>query len=452
MRVVVAGLLLLAGSSFVIAQETAGKNWPAFRGSDARGVGSGDTLPIEWNATKNVEWKQDISGRGWSSPIVWGGQVFVTTVETDGKYEEPKKGLYFGGERGIPPKAKHSWKVLAFDLQTGEPKWSRTVHVGPPDGTIHIKNSFGSETAVTDGKRLYAYFGNLGVFCLDMQGKLLWEKRFESKKTRFGWGPAASPVLHKDRLYIVNDNDESSWLLALDATTGDEVWKVNREEKSNWSTPFVWENKLRTEIVTPGTGRSRVYDLSGKLLYEFRGLSSITIATPYASDELLYVSSGYVMDPRKPLFAIKPGAKGDISLAKGETSNEFIAWCQRKAAPYNPTTLVYEGLLYVLHDRGFVNCYDAKTGEEVYGRQRLPNAGGFTSSPWAYNGYVFCIDENGKTFVIKAGREYKVVRTNQLGDDDMAMASPAIADGRLLIRTRARMYSLTAEECPQTFP
>ncbi len=402
-------------------------------------------MPIEWDTKTNVAWKRDISGRGWSSPIVWDGQIILTSVETTGKYEEPKKGLYFGGERMVPPKAKHSWKVLSFDLNTGEPKWSRTVHEGQPDGTIHIKNSFGSETCVTDGNRIYAYFGNLGIFCLDMSGKPIWKKRYDAKKTRYGWGTAASPALHKDRLYIVNDNEEDSWLTALDTKTGDEIWKVSRDEKSNWSTPFVWENKLRTEIVTPGSGKSRVYDLSGKLLYEFGGLSSITIATPYAADGLLFAPSGYVMDKKKPVFAIKPGASGDISLQNDETSNKHIAWCQKRAAPYNPSTIVYEGLLYVLHDRGFFNCYDATTGEEVYGRQRLPNAGGFTTSPWAYNGHIFCLNENGKTFVIKAGRDYELVRTNQLEDDDMGMATPAISNGKLVLRTRKRLYAISAE-------
>ena len=437
--------VLLANAGFSQEPETT-KNWPAFRGADARGIGYGKTLPLTWDTETNVDWKLDIKGRGWSSPIVWNGQVVLTSVETEGKYEEPKKGLYFGGERGVPPKDKHTWKVLSFDLATGKPNWERTVHAGAPEGTIHIKNSFGSETAVTDGERIYAYFGNVGIYCLDMTGEVLWEKRFEAKKTRLAWGTAASPALHNGRLYLVNDNEEESWLMALDAKTGDEIWKVARKEKSNWSTPYVWENKLRTEIITPGSQLSRAYDTDGKLLYEFGGASTITIATPYSYDGLLYVTSGYVGDRRKPIFAIRPGAEGDISLGKDETSNEFIAWCNKTAAPYNPSTIVYEGLLYVLHDRGFLVCYDAKTGEEVYGKKRLRNSGsGFTSSPWAYNGHIFCINENGKTFVIKAGREYKLVGTNQLEDDDMGMATPAIADGKLVLRTRHRLYSLSQE-------
>ena len=182
---------------------------------------------------------------------------------------------------------------------------------------------------------------------------------WKASKTRYD-GPAASPVLYKDKLFIVDDNEEQSTLLALDKATGKELWRAKRPEGSNWATPFVWENSQRTELVTPGTGMNRVYSLEGELLYEFGGNSSITIATPYAKDDLLYVSSGYVLDPKKPLFAIKPGASGDITLGDQETSNDFIQWCQKEAAPYNPSTLLYEGRIYVLYDRGFFACFDAR--------------------------------------------------------------------------------------------
>src|SRR5262249_27929546 len=170
----------------------------------------------------------------------------------------------------------------------------------------------------------------------------------------YGWGMASSPAVAQDRLYIVNDNDEQSYLLALDKRTGKEIWRVERDEKSNWSTPFVWENTKRTEIVTAGTGRVRSYDLDGKLLWWLKGMSSITIATPYAEQDLLYVTSGYVMDKARPIYAIRPGASGDISLEQGQTNNSAIAWCQPSAAPYNPSTLVYDHVLYVLYDGGLL--------------------------------------------------------------------------------------------------
>ena len=419
-------------------------NWPQFRGAHSWGIPAAEAanLPDTWSTTDNVRWKTDVPGRGWSSPVVWGNKVFLTTVINSGASEAPKKGLYFGGERPKPPETPHQWKVYCLDVNTGNILWDKVAHEGPPESSIHIKNSYASETPVTDGKRLYVYFGNLGVYCYDLDGKELWQQKWTPHKTRFGWGTAASPALYKDRLYIVNDNEEESFLVCLDAATGEQVWRVERDEKSNWATPFVWENELRTEIITPGTGKVRSYDLNGNLLYEFGGMSSITIAVPYAKDGLLYVSSGYVMDKKKPLLAIKPGASGDISLADDQTSNEFVVWCQKDGAPYNPTSIIYKGLLYVLLDRGFMACYDARTGEMIYDKQRLPEGKAFTASPWAYDDKVFCANEDGKTFVIKAGRTFEILHTNDLAEDDMCMATPAIVGDKVLLRTAARLYCL----------
>ncbi|HEX5446755.1 MAG TPA: PQQ-binding-like beta-propeller repeat protein [Pirellulales bacterium] len=414
--------------------------WPQFRGPGARGVGEGTNLPDRWSARKNVAWKRDIPGRGWSSPVVWGSHVFLTTVVNTGESEEPTKGLYFGGERLIPPTSLHQWRVYCLDLDTGEIRWVRQVHEGLPATAIHIKNSFASETPVTDGERIYCYFGNLGIVALDFDGEEVWKVELPPQATRFGWGMAASPVLYRDRIYLVNDNEQDSYLLALDAKTGNEVYRVARDEKSNWATPFVWESSQRTEIVTPGTGLVRSYDLDGKLLWSMKGMSSITIATPYQYDGMLILSSGYVSDRFRPIYAIRPGAEGDISLMEGETSNDFIAWRQPTAAPYNPTTLVYDDRMYVLYDRGLIACYDPRNGKEIFGMQRLPNGGAFTSSPWAYDGKVFCLNEDGVTFVLKAGDRFKLLHTNTLTDDDMGMATPAVVGDKLLIRTSARLY------------
>ena len=315
--------------------------WPQFLGPGSRAVSTNANLPDRWSATENVAWKTPIPGRGWSSPIVWGNRVFLTTVVGQGESETPKKGLYLGGDRPNAASSEHQWKVLCLDLLSGKVLWERIVHQGTPPGPAHAKNSYASETPVTDGERVYAYFGNVGVFCLDLEGRPVWSKPLPPHAMRHGWGTAASPVLHRDRLYLVNDNEEQSYLLALDKRTGKEVWRVDRDEKSNWSTPYVWENEQRTEIVTPGTDKVRAYDLDGKLLWWFKGMSGITIATPYADQGLLYVSSGFVADKQRPLYAIRPGATGDISLAPDQTSNSAIAWSKPTAAPYNPTTLVY---------------------------------------------------------------------------------------------------------------
>ena len=418
------------------------ENWPSFRGADSRGVSENPDLPDTWSSTKNVAWKTDIPGRGWSSPVVWGKRVFLTTVVNLEETESPKKGLYFGGNRPDIPESIHLWRVLCLDLDSGKTLWDKEVHRGKPKSSIHLKNSYASETPVTDGKLLYCYFGSQGLYALDFKGNLVWTHEVPAYKTRYGWGTASSPVLHKDHLYLVNDNEEASSLIALQKDTGKEVWKTPREEKSNWSNPYVWENKQRTEIIVPGSGRTRSYDLSGKEIWSFKGMSSITIATPYSHDGLLYLSSGYVGDKSRPLYAIRPGAEGDISVTAKDTSNDFIAWSNWKAAPYNPSTLLYQDQLYILLDRGYLSAVDPKTGEEIYGKQRLPGSTGFTASPWAYQGKIFCFNEDGGTNVCKAGKSFELLHTNQLAEDDMGMATPAIAGKNLLIRTSARIYCI----------
>lgn len=413
--------------------------WPQFRGPSARGSSEDKALPDSWSTSKNVAWKADVPGRAWSSPIVWGNRVFLTTVVSAGKVEDARKGLYFGGERQAP-KDEHRWLVLCFDARSGQKLWEKTANTGVPRAGVHIKNSHASETPVTDGKQVYAYFGNVGVFCYDFDGNLKWEKRLDSHRTRFGWGTAASPVLHRDRLYLVNDNEEKSYLLALDAATGKEVFRIDRQEKSNWATPFIWETPQRTELVTCGSGKVRSYDLQGKLLWEMSGMSTIAIPTPVAGNGMLFISSGYVMDKLRPLYAIRPGAMGDITLKEGESENSAIAWSHKLGGPYNPSPILYGDYLYVLYDRGLMACYEARTGKLVYEKQRLGSSSAFTTSPWAYNGKIFCLDEDGETHVIQAGPEFKLLGSNKL--DEMALATPALVDHALFIRTMSHLYRI----------
>jgi outer membrane protein assembly factor BamB len=413
-------------------------HWPQFRGPHA-GVVEDGILPDTWSATEHVAWAVAIPGRGWSSPIVWGDRIFVTTAAVEGDLETPKKGLYLGGNQEKPSDKVHLWKVYCIDFQTGTILWERVAHKGRPPYPLHVKNSHASETPVTDGERVYAYFGNVGLFCYDFDGNPLWSKRWEPVKTRDNWGTAASPALHKDRLYILNDNNQQSFLVALDTKTGEQVWRVDRDEKTNWATPYIWEHDQRTELVTSGTGKVRSYDLAGRLLWELAGTTTIAIPTPLAADGLLYVTGGFVADRARPLYAIRPGARGDITLQDDQKSNEFIAWRQRMAGPYNPSPIVYQGHVYVLYDRGLLSCFDAKTGKEVYAATRIaPGANAFTASPWANDGKLFCLSEDGDTFVIQAGPEFKVLRCNKL--HEMCMASPAAARGNLLIRTLSKLY------------
>src|SRR5262245_13527275 len=258
-------LIALFAVSWFASSVSDNDKWPQFLGPQSVGVVEDPQLPDKWSATENVAWKTDIPGLGWSSPIVWGDRIFVTSVISSAEIEPPKKGLYFGGERGVP-KDEHRWMIYCVDWKTGKILWEREAHRGAPQTTRHLKNSYASETPVTDGERVYAYFGNLGLFCFDFKGNPVWKQNFEHRKTRFGWGTAASPVLYKDRIYVVNDNDEQSFFAAYDKKTGKEVWKVEREVGTNCATPYIWENKQRTEIILPATKAVRSYDLNGKVL------------------------------------------------------------------------------------------------------------------------------------------------------------------------------------------
>lgn len=436
MKQAAAALLLSLSSIGLLHAE----NWPQFRGPQAGVVADDPRLPETWSRTENVAWKADVPGLGWSSPVVWNDHVIVTAAVTASDAEKPKPGLYLGTYI-TEPKGEYKWAVYDYDLKTGKRRWEREVKAAVPSGAKHLKNSYASETPVTDGERVYVYFGNVGLFVFDMNGKPLWSKPMGPFKIRNGWGTSSSPVLHRDRVYLVVDNDDRSFMVAYNKITGAEAWRVERQEGTNWTTPFVWENDKRTEIVTAGSDKTRSYDVDGTLLWELSGMSTIAIPTPFARHGLLFVSSGYVADQLRPTYAIRPGASGDISLTAGETSNAFIAWSNPTAGPYNPTPLAYGDYLYTLHDRGFLTCHDARTGKEIYGRQRISaESTGFTSSPWAYNGKVFLLSEDGDTFVVQAGPEFKVLAKNALGE--LALATPAVADRSVVIRTASNLYRI----------
>jgi outer membrane protein assembly factor BamB len=428
-------------TSLSLSLQAAPGDWPQFRGLRAGVADDHAALPDTWSRSENVVWRTPVAGTGWSSPIVTGDHIFVTSVISADQLEPPKPGLYFGGERPAPT-AEHRWMVSAIDFNTGRLRWEREVHRSIPGSPRHLKNSYASETPVTDGERVYSYFGNVGLFVFDLNGKPVWSKTFDTVPMRNGWGAAASPVLHRGRVYLVNDNDTASFIVALDAQSGREVWRTARDERSNWATPFIWEHAGGTEIVTSGTDRVRAYDLEGRLRWQLKGMSSIAIPTPFAAHDLLFVSSGYVGDSVRPMYAIRPGASADISLAPGQTSNSHIAWSHPQLGAYNPTPIVYGDLLYTLLDRGFLLAHDARTGKEIYGRQRLAtDASGFTASPWAYNGKIFAASEDGDTFVIQAGPSYKLIGRNALGE--MIMASPAVSRGSLVMRTASAVYRLS---------
>lgn len=428
------------------------ENWTQFRGSDASGTVCEAKLPLEWGTDKQILWKIALPGVGWSQPVVWGDKVFVTTAESNeqakpdpknkgpggtGKFDSLSR--VFGG--ATPTTATYKWKVLCLDAATGKTLWEKVAREGQPTIPIHDNNTYASETPITDGERVVAYFGPAGLYCYDLSGKLEWKKDFDTRRIQFGWGTGSSPILFGNKIYVQCDNDEASCLIALDKHTGDELWRVDRDEKSNWSTPYIWKHKLRTELVTAGGKQMRSYDPeTGKGHWSLNG-SGRTATTPVGDDELLFVDSyDRLTGLSGQLLAIRPGASGDISLQPTETSNEFVAWSMPIRGGRMSSPSICAGNLYVLENGGgMIRCIDAKTGKQHY-RKRIPDAGGFTSSPITSGNKVYCTDQNCKTFVLEAGPDLNVLATNDLGE--MCWSSAAVAGDILLLRTVDHLYAI----------
>jgi outer membrane protein assembly factor BamB len=441
MNRIVALLLPLVFAGIAVAE-----NWPRFRGPNADGVvADNPALPIRWDKKQNVEWAIDVPGQGWSSPIAWGDRVFVTAVVAEQKNIKPKKGLYLGKGVDTPAKGIHHWMVYCLDLKTGKQLWKHEADVGRPAVPRHPKSSYAAETPVTDGERLYVLFGDVGLYCYSMDGEHLWTRPILPKKTLYDYGAAASPVVHDGQVFVVYDNLNESWIASLDAATGERRWLTPRDETHSWATPLVWQNELRTEIVVPGKRRNCSYSLDGEVLWEFDGnMSNLVIPSPFAAHGMCYIGSGYVGDKHRPTFAVLPGASGNITPEGDFAESEFIEWYQPTSCSYNTSQIVYRDCLYTLYDQGFLTCHDAKTGEKIYGKKRFSPAGSFTSSPWAYNGKLFCLNEDGLTYVIDAGPEFNVMCKNPLGE--LCLASPAIAGDHLVIRTMSKLYCIGGDQ------
>lgn len=447
-------LMLLASTWYCLTtSHTLAENWPQFRGPNTDGVVTDAKLPVEWGPDKNVAWKTKLPGTGWSQPVVCGDKIFVTVAESDKqpKPDPQNNGPGFNSFTGFlfssglnPPESSYRWKVLCLYAGTGSVAWEQVAREGRPTMQVHANNTYASETPVTDGERLIAYFGMTGVYCYDLGGKLLWSKDLGAYPMQFGWGTGSSPTLFDDHVFIQCDNDKSSFLVALNKKTGGESWRVDRDEKSNWSTPYIWKNKLRTELVVAGGGEMRSYDpKTGALLWKMRG-SGRTAITPVGDEELLYTDSQDRLSGGSGILAaVRPGGEGDISLEVNETTNQHVAWSVVLKGYRVASPLLYQNCLYALENHsGIIRCLDAKTGEENY-RKRIDGASGFTASPLANNGKVFLLDQNCQTTIIESGPELQVVATNNL--DEMCWGSPAIASGRLLIRTVDHLYAIGKE-------
>lgn len=418
-------------------------DWPQFRGPNNSGVSLRSQAPSQWSETKNLAWTQKIPGYGWSSPIVVGDKLLVTTAVTEKQQRPQPLSL---GNFGIvkAPDAVYRWELHCLDRNTGKTLWSQVALEGKPRIAATSGNTYASETPVSDGVCVYAYFGMHGVYCFNLAGKEVWQRDLGAYKMLMSWGTGSSPALNGGRLFILCDNDEKSFLVALDKKTGKELWRVPRDEKSSWTTPFVWRNQIRCELVIAGSNAIRSYDpADGKVLWELRRPAASPIsyvnATPAGSESMLYVAAGS-RPGRSPLWAINAGASGDISLKPGELSNASIAWSSTKACPPMASPLLYQDNLYILmQNGGILMCLDARTGKEVY-KERLKGAKSFTSSPWAQGGKLYCLDEDGQTFMVQAGPKFELVGKNQI--KDMFWATPALAENALYLRGAERLFCI----------
>lgn len=447
-------LPLVAAMAILGLSAVSAQHWPHFRPSG--GVAADDpALPDTWSATQNVAWKASVPGVGWSSPIVWGDHVFVTSAV--GNEPKPAPGLVIEDGKmpstptywQVPPNVPYRWVLYDFDFKTGKLRWERELHSGIPVTPRYHRNSFATETPVTDGNRVYVFHASAGLLAaVDFKGQIVWTTQIpQAAQLPDGgpFGPASSPALHGNRVFLVSDEHPNVWwLAAYNTADGKEIWRNQQPKPARgfgWSTPFVWESGKRFELITVSNRRVSSFDLDGKPLWHLDGLSGSTTPTPFAADGLLYAASGYP-GAFRPFYAIRPGASGDISLREGQTTNDFVAWSNPSLATYLPSAVVYRGHVCNLYARGLFTCHDAKTGKEIYGRQRIdPAASGFSTSPWAYNGKIFVASEDGDVYVIEAGSQFKILHKNVMGEM-IGTASPAIVQRSLIIRTASSLWKI----------
>ncbi|HAX41673.1 MAG TPA: PQQ-binding-like beta-propeller repeat protein [Bryobacteraceae bacterium] len=434
-------LLLLSLTWILGAQQ-----WPAFRGPMGSGVNEAANPPVKWNGEtgENIAWKTPIPGISTSSPVVWGGKVFVVTSVSADPKAEFRHGL-FGDVEPSKDTAEHEWKIYCLDRRTGDILWERLAYKGVPKVKRHPKSSFSSPSPVTDGKRVVAWFGSEGVYAWDMDGKPLWKREagvldqgwfFDPD---YQWGAASSPMLWQDLVLLQADQQQGSWLAAWDAATGKEVWRVERDEIPGWATPVVLEHEGAAQLVTNSTKRIRGHDpRTGKLLWELGGNSEITVTTPVLGGGLIFVANGY--PPIQPIYAIKWGARGDITLKEGEEANAGLAWSKKRGGPYMPTPLVYGGLLYLCSNNGVLSAYRVTDGERVLQQRVAGKGGAFSASPIAARGRLYLTSEDGEVHVLQAGEKPETLSSNPMGE--VLMATPALVDDMIIVRGMKHVFAI----------
>jgi outer membrane protein assembly factor BamB len=421
-------------------------SWPSFRGLEAAGVADGQSLPDQWNGKSgdNILWRTPIPGLAHSSPVVWGDRIFVTSAVSSDPKATFKPGLYGDGDAS-KDRSTQRWVIYALDKRKGQILWERVAYQGEPRDKRHIKGTYANSTPATDGRIVVAWFGSQGIHAYDVKGKFLW--KVDIGRVDMGaydiptyeWGPASSPIIWNDLVIIQCDTQADSFLLALDAATGKTVWKTEREELPSWGTPTVVPTSTGPQLITNASNFVRAYDpRTGKELWRLGRSSKITAPTPIFADDFIVVASG--RGPERPIFVVRPSARGDVTLPDGKTSSEAIVWSRTGRGSYMPTPLIYRGQLYVLANNGTLDAYNLKTGEEIY-RQRLPTIGsGYSASPVAADGKIYLSSEDGEVLVISAGDKFAHVATNSMGE--LLMATPALSEGVMYVRSAQSVFAI----------
>jgi outer membrane protein assembly factor BamB len=422
------------------------KNWPQFRGHSAQGIAAGQNLPLNWDVKsgQNILWKTPIPGLGHSSPVVWEDRVFVTTAVGEGKEAYLRVGRY-GESPDNPEDYVHHYRVYCLDRSTGDVIWEKTAYSGKPKVKRHIKSSHANSTPATDGKHLIVFFGSQGLYCYDQNGELLWTRdlgyldagAFDVPEVQWGFG--SSPIIHKDKVIVLCDVNNQSFIAALDINNGEDIWRTLRDENPTWGTPTVHISVTRSQIIVNGYKHIGGYDLdTGKEIWWMQGGGDVPCVTPVVAHGLVFITNAH--GRMRPIYAIKLEAQGDISLKSGETSNTFIPWFYPRRGSYQPTPLVYGEYLYVGDNGGVLTCYVATTGEEKYREKIGGELSSYSASPVAADGRLYFSDEFGNIHIIKTGPAYEHLAINTM--DEICMASPAISDKTLFIRTQKNLFAV----------
>ena len=408
--------------------------WPQWRGPLGTGVAPRGTPPLEWSERHNVRWKTPIPGKGLSSPVVWGDTIILTTAVSHGAASETGGEHAPGAHDNVPPSRSHRFVVMAIDRRDGAVLWETTVRDGRPHEATHVTGSWASNSAVTDGEHIFAFFGSRGIYCLDMKGDVVWEKDLGDMAIRHAHGEGSSPALYGDTLIVNWDHQGDSFVVALDKSSGKQRWKVARDEITSWSTPLVVLHAGKAQVVISATKRVRAYDLAtGELIWSCAGLSRNVVASPVAADGLVYVANSYDW---KAMLAIRlDKASGDV------TGTDAVVWVRDRDTPYVPSPVLDgRNLCFVKHNQAVLTCVDAATGETRAGPMRLSGLQSVFASPVAAAGRLYVASRNGATAVVKLERGYEVLALNRL--DDTFAASPAIVGEEIFLRGERFLYCI----------